>query len=196
MGCWSVLKTWFCAVFLMCGVLFVCGGCGCGKTKAPPLQGVYTNRANDTVYLEQLQEMRQRQIEVAEVEVAIARRMTQHVEQVKATLPQDAGEDKLQEALAADAAWQELEAKAKAQADLAQKVWEEGRDFIRDRMIEQGQAEKDVQAGKAKSLDKPYGMDGGTQAQAEKDVQADKAKPADGQSRMRVMNKETRVKKE
>jgi len=100
--------------------------------------------------------MRERQIEVAEVEVAIARQMTQHVERVKAAFPQGVGEDKLSETLAADPAWRDLAAKAQAQAELAQQVWEECRDAIKARIMEQGQAEKDVQRGRARSADKPY----------------------------------------
>jgi len=155
MGCWSGLKAWYFAVFLMCGVLSMCGGCGCGKTKEPPLPEVYTDRANDAAYLESLLKMRERQIEVAEVEMEIAKQMTQHVERVKAAFPQGVGEDQLQAALAADAQWQELDAKAKAQAALSQKVWEECRESIRNRILEQMQAEQDVKDGKARSVDKP-----------------------------------------
>jgi len=146
--------TWRCAArVVVCGGLIICGVCGCKRK--PPLPEVYLNRANDATYVEQLQEMRVRQIEVAEVQMAIARQMTQHVERVKAAFPQGVGEDTLNAALAEDPAWQELEAQAKAQADLAQQVWEACRDAIRARMLEQDRAEQDVQAGRAKAVDKP-----------------------------------------
>jgi len=107
------------------------------------------------VYKEQLLKMRERQVEIAEVEVAIARQMTQHVEQVRATFPQGVGDDTLAAKLADDPKWQELEAQAKAQAELARQDWEACRDAIRSRMMEQMQAEKDVKDGKARAVDKP-----------------------------------------
>jgi len=128
---------------------------GCGGCKAKPLPEVYVNRANDTAYFEQLLKMHDQQKEMALVQVAISQQMTQHVEQVRATFPQDVDEGTLNAALAADSKWQELEAQAKAQADIAQQFWVECRDAIRDRMLEQNQAEQDVRRGKARAADKP-----------------------------------------
>jgi len=137
----------------------LCGGCGGCKGKKAPIPEVYVNRANDDAYINQLLEMRKRQIEVAEVQVAIARQMTQHVERVRATFPQGVGDDTLAAALAEDSTWKGLEARAKAQAELANQIWEEDRDAIRDRMLEQGQAEREVQRGRARAIDKPDGPD-------------------------------------
>jgi len=124
-------------------------------SKAPPLPEVYTNRANDLVYLDQLLDLRERQMEVGYAQMEIAQQMTQLVERVTAMYPQGIGEDALQSALAEDPAWQDLAAQEKAQTELAAQVWEESRDFIRNRMLQQMQAEKDVQDGKAKAVDKP-----------------------------------------
>ena len=110
------------------------------------------NRANDPAYQAWGMEAIKRDREVAEVRMEIAREMTQHVERVRAALPADADDAALAAALAKDAAWRTLEARAKEQQELAQKFWEENRDRMRDRILEERQAAQDVAAGKAKAI--------------------------------------------
>lgn len=160
MGCYKVFEmcvrmAGWCAALVVCCGLSVCGGC---KKKAPPLPEVYTNRADDTVYMGQLTERINQQMEVNRARMQTIQQMTQLMLRVKAELPKDADGGQLQAALAADPKWQELEAKEKAQVVLDKKILEEGRDFIRARMLAQDQDGQDVKAGKAKAIDKPLGL--------------------------------------
>ena len=155
---WRRTGWCFAALLLCCGLL-LSSGCGCGKEhEAPPpsLPEVYTNRANDQAWFDTVTNRFQESQALANVLVGISKQMSQHVDRVRGTLPEGAGEAALQAALAADAQWKDLEARAAAQREKMRKDWEANGAMVRDRMIADQQKQKDVVAGKAKSLDKPW----------------------------------------
>ena len=141
--------------------------------------------------MEQLTEIRKRQMEVANVLVETMSKMSQHVEQVRATLPPDVDEEALMAALAKNAEWQALAAKAQEQRDLDKKILEEANTVIRARALEEAQAIKDVEAGKVRALDVPRAknVEKKKEAQAIKDVEADKVRALDASRAKHVEKK-------
>lgn len=146
-----VWRAGCCAAFLACCAALLCGGCGCRK--GPP--EVYTDRANDTAYIDSLIANSRQQREAAQARHETSILMTQCVQRVRATLPPDTGEEALVAALADDPAWQGLAAQAEAQDAAAARIYEEGLTAVRNRILEEKQALSDVQVGKAKAADKP-----------------------------------------
>jgi hypothetical protein len=119
------------------------------------LPEVYTNRANDPNWFPAMTNELRKAQDVAKVGEKISMQMTQHVERVKATLPEDADEEALQMALALDETWAYLMSQKKAQEALAEKTWADSRELVRAKIVEEMQAQQDVKAGRAKAKDTP-----------------------------------------
>ncbi|MCL2103615.1 MAG: hypothetical protein FWH21_00950 [Kiritimatiellaeota bacterium] len=147
-GCW-----WCCTVgVLWCGLLFS-GGCGCRKKPE-----VYTYRANDPAYFEELMQERQKQVKAERAWWETSMQMTQLVELVREAYPQGLDEDALLEVLAANEEWTRLAALEQEQKEFAQKVRDGSYALVQARMMEEQQALAAVKAGKAKALDSPREM--------------------------------------
>lgn len=155
MGGVSDRKAHRSVLFLLCCGLLFAGGCGCWKQKGEALPEVYTNRVNDTAYIDSILTNHFRQVAVGQARLQTAGLMTQCVLRVRAALPPDADEEALEAALEADDAWQKLVALAQKQDAESVKIYNEGVEGIRIRMLEEQQALRDVQAGKATAVDKP-----------------------------------------
>ena len=143
---WMRAAWWFAALLVCCGLLF---SCGC-KRKAK----VYSNRANDAAYLDLLNGQAQQQRGVAVLQAEAVLKMTQCVQRVQAALPQDAGEDALRDALAADAEWLALGEHAKELNEEQDRILSESKKMIQLRMLDEQQARLDVEAGKAVAVDR------------------------------------------
>ena len=163
--CWA--RNW--AMKVVCGAMvsmaFVClFSCGCKKKVKPPavpaapvLELVLTNRLNDTAYLGALQKNRDEQMVKARARYEIAQQVKASVERVKATLPKEADEAAVKDALAKDAEWQKLNAQHAQALGEIEKVLVDARQIVRSRLLEETRAGRAVAEGKAKPVDKTDG---------------------------------------
>lgn len=130
---------------------------GCKKrtpaTGKAPLASVITNRMNDAAYVGTLKQNREEQAEKALERNAITALMQACGERVKATLPKDADEAALKAALAKDEAWLKLDAQYVATTNEIERVLNDARQNIRQRMVEESRAVKSVAEGRAKAID-------------------------------------------
>jgi Skp family chaperone for outer membrane proteins len=118
-----------------------------------PLESVITNRMNDAAYVETLRQNRKEQADKALERSAITAQMQACGERVKATLPKGAGEDALKAALAKDEAWLKLDAQYVATTNEIERVLNDARQKIRQRMVEESRAVQSVAEGRAKAID-------------------------------------------
>lgn len=123
---------------------------GCGKPSQPPapppLDRVYTNRANDRVYLDDLKRNREVQAQKAEALRAVVSQMSNCVARVQAALPAGGA---LQEALAKDVEWVRLVAAEEQARSEARRTLDDARERIRKRMSDEAQDVKAVTEGRA-----------------------------------------------
>ena len=137
-----------CAAFLVCcGLLFACG---CKKKER-----VYTSRANDEAYVASLMSNQALQMAAAKLRMETSAKMTQCVARVQAGLPEGAGAEALRAALAGDGEWLELEALAVRQDEESEQILSEAKKLVQSRMMEEQQAQLDVEAGRAEAADAP-----------------------------------------
>jgi len=140
------------------GLLWVSFGmllmaCGCGKKVAPRMENVYTNRANDAVYMKMLTQRSREQAQQSSDYFQTRRQMTQCVERVRGTLPAGTDDKALQVSLAADPEWQTLIAQEKRQRAQSEQLLADAKEMIRRRMLDEEQASRAVKEGKALSVD-------------------------------------------
>ena len=127
---------------------------GCGKSKeTSKMKEVYTNRANDKEYIASLMTNRQQQVQEGRSRVAVSLKMTQCVTRVRATLPADSTDEALKKALTADPEWTALEEQNKKLKAAADATMQQAHQLIRQRIQEEGRAQKDIAEGKAKAID-------------------------------------------
>lgn len=145
-------------------VLLCLFSAGCKKKAVPPaapaapaLESVITNRLNDAAYLEALQKNREEQKGIARARYEIAQQLKVCVERVKATLPKEADEATLKEALSKDETWQKLQAQHTQTMGDIEQVLGAARQTVRQRMLEETRAAKAVAEGKAQAVDKTDG---------------------------------------
>ena len=137
---------------------------GCKKRARPQkeapvvLESVYTNRANDAVYIESLDQNRRVQIAKAKGIRAAMDEMNAYRERVKVALPAGSDEAALSAALAKDETWLKLKAKCEFVAAAGQKEEQQtvaaARELVRQRMIKEAKDQAAVAEGKAKPIDK------------------------------------------
>lgn len=126
---------------------------GCKRKEAVKLEEVYTNRANDKVYIASLMTNRQQQAQDSRTLFALSLKMTQCVTRVKATLPAEATNEALTKALAADSEWGALDEQFKKREAGAKATKQQAENLIRMRMQEETRAHQAVSEGKARAID-------------------------------------------
>lgn len=137
-------------LFLVVLMLFT----GCGKRKeAVVLEEVYSNRANDKIYIASLMTNRQQQAKEAQSRHALSLKMTQCVSRVRGALPADASEESLTKALATDQEWSSLTGQVSRAEATANATLQEAQNLIRKRMQEEVRANQAIAQGKAKAMD-------------------------------------------
>lgn len=127
--------------------------CGCGKKDAPRMENVYTNRANDAVYMETLIKRSREQAKQSSEYFQTRRQMTQCVARVRGTLPVGTDDKALQVSLAADPEWQTLIAQEKRQREQSEQLLADAKEMIRRRMLDEERASRAVKEGKALPVD-------------------------------------------
>jgi hypothetical protein len=135
---------------------------GCKKKTAQDeseasLESVITNRMNDAAYLEALRKNREEQTAKAGERHVVVTQMQACIERVRATLPKEADDAVLKAALAKDEEWGKLEAQNAQAIGSIEKVLEDARQKVRQRMLEESRAVKAVAEGRAKAVDNKDG---------------------------------------
>lgn len=135
-------------------LLIMASGCKRRERSAASLEQVVTNRANDKVYIDSLIGNHAEQSTKRAALATVTSRMTTLVERVRGTLPEGADQMALEEALASSEEWQQLvesEKSARAEAD---KVYETGKEMIRQRMLKEAEDRKAVSEGRARPVER------------------------------------------
>lgn len=143
LACWGMLSIFF----VISSALF-CGGCGCGREASKTdqeaeLAVVYTNRMHDPEYVEALSQNRIQQGLIVAARQKIADQMAALKEAVSASLPPDADEAVLEQALAEHPEWQNLEKAYQAKITEVNQTIEDAKALVRARML---QEKEDVEA--------------------------------------------------
>lgn len=132
---------------------------GCKRREQPAVQApaavqsVYTNRNNNTVYVDSLKQNFKTQLSKAAVRREAAEQAAAYKEKIKATLAAGADEAALERALAADKAWLNLKA-ALEQAEKEEELTvDAAREKVRQAKLEEIRARKAVAAGQATAVD-------------------------------------------
>jgi hypothetical protein len=143
-------------ILLMATFVLVLAGCKKQeepkKPDTPELPAVHADRSQDKDYIAALMANRKQQTQEAREMLSLSRKMTQCVVRVRATLPSEAPAEKLQKALEADLAWQDLDKQIKQVEATSKETLKQAEALVRQRMQQELRDNQAIEQDKAKAI--------------------------------------------